>query len=68
MKVESLKEFEALLKICKKHGVSDIKIDNIELKLELQNLKTEQTSDKIEVTDQMTNEEILFYSSTPHGS
>jgi hypothetical protein len=71
MKINTLKELVEVIKVCKKHGIRDITIDGIHMLVDnyepKQNLKTEQTkpSSNIETPDQLTDEDILFYSSTP---
>lgn len=33
MKIESIKELDALIKLCRKRGIESVKVDNIELRL-----------------------------------
>lgn len=66
MKIETLKDLEALVKMCNKHGIGDISVDGISMRLNgAPDLKTEQTSgsDKIATPDEFTPEQILMWSS-----
>lgn len=67
MKIESLKELEAVIKVCKKHGVRDITVDGVHMLIDVgaSDLKTEQTKDRIETPDQVDESDLLFWSSTP---
>lgn len=62
MKIDSLKDLEALVKMCNKHGVSNITIDGIIMKLdgptEAGKLKTEQPQSE----NQYTDEQLLMWS------
>lgn len=64
MKIDTLKELEKLVQMCNKHGVSDIEVDGIKLKLNgAPDAKNGTTSnDKIETPDQYTDEQILMWS------
>lgn len=64
MKIDSLKELEALVKMCNKHGVSNIEIDGIKLKLDgPPELKTElQSNDQSSTAKPFTDEDLLFWS------
>ena len=66
MKVENLKELEALLKTCNRQGVREIIIDGITLKLDgLSNATKPVLKDdkKEESTDEFSPEQILMWSS-----
>jgi len=65
MKIESLKDLEAMLKVCRKQGVLAIKVDGIELSLGdvPENKPKGDTSDKIETPDALSGEELMFWSS-----
>lgn len=64
MKIENLKDLEAVLKVCRKHGVQTLTIDNVSLSLGAEpvskKLKTEDSAAK--ETPQPTEEELLFWS------
>jgi hypothetical protein len=64
MKIDSLKELEALVKMCNKHGVSNIEVDNIKLKLDgPPELKTElQSNDQSNTEKLFSDEDLLFWS------
>ena len=63
MKIETLKELEALVKMCNKHGVSNIEIDGIKMRLAgAENLKTELPDSKPSTPDQYSEEDILMWS------
>jgi hypothetical protein len=66
--IESLKDLEKLLKLCRKQGVTEIKLGVVELKLG--DLPTEQTV-SMDVSDdpyksfpqgELTPEQLMFYS------
>lgn len=70
MKVDTLKDLEALIKMCNKQGVSDISVDGIVLKLsgepvtqKAKNGNT-QADDKVDAPDEFTPEQILMWSSS----
>lgn len=67
MKIDSLKELEAVIKVCKKHGVRDITVDGVHMLIDADtaDLKSEQTKDKIETPDTVAEADLLFWSSTP---
>jgi hypothetical protein len=66
MKIDSLKDLEAVIKVCKKHGVRDITVDGIHMLIEATvDLKSEQAKDKIDTPDAVDETDLLFWSSTP---
>ena len=80
MTINNLKEIDKLLTLCRKHGVTTVKIDNVEFILDLStNVKKTNKSvrnqelntfgeisehDKIETPNTLTPDELLFYSAT----
>ena len=70
MKIDSLKELEAAIKVCRKHGVTSLEIDGIKLQLlELQNeSEVQQDQSAARPIVQYTDEELLTWSSTPQAS
>lgn len=65
MKIESLKDLEALVKMCNKHGVSTITVDGVTMQLDgppeavkANELKTEEPGN----TNQYTDEQLLMWS------
>lgn len=81
MTINSLKELDKLVLLCKKRGIKSIKIDNIEFSVEAAAPKASSTyvptTDKpgtmispggitedtrIDMTDELTEEQLLFYS------
>lgn len=70
MKIETIKDLEAVLKLCRRQGVTSINIDGIRLSLgELPAPKTPETAkDDTKVEDQYTDEDLLFWSSQPQVS
>lgn len=67
MTIQNLKELEALLKVCRKHGVRNIKIDGIELAIET--LEQDQPKAEKEPVQSnlpgLTDEDIMMWSSAP---
>ena len=64
MNIKSLKELEAAMKLCAKHGIRTLKIGNIEMQIELPaqpELKTEQPSDT-QPASNYTDEDYLLWS------
>jgi hypothetical protein len=67
--IESLKDLERLLKICRKQGVTEIKLKDVEFKLG--DLPMERGSNEVEIEDpltgfpegELTPEQLMFYSS-----
>lgn len=83
MKIESLKDLEKVIKLCRKLGVEVIKVDGVELVLGHMATPSPQrswtapkvslaayppngiTSDTKIITDELTPEQMLFYSADP---
>lgn len=63
MKIETVKDLEAVLKVCRKHGVTQFTADGLTLHLEAvpQDKPSDAPSDKI-VADTVSDEDILFWS------
>lgn len=60
--VESLKDLEKLLKLLRKHGVTDFKLNGIELKLgELPREPGEIAEEQEHPEDQLSDEEIMAW-------
>lgn len=83
MKVENLKELQKLIKLCRAEGIESIRIDGIEMHLGVKEIKQPKTtktllteslvtpggiteSTKI-LTDELTPEQLLYYSSRPES-
>lgn len=66
MKIDNLKELEAVIKVCRKHGVREITVDGISLKIDELQEQTKESGDTKEdlQTPQYTEEQILMWSST----
>lgn len=82
MKLESIKDLEKVIKLCRKLGVNAIKIDGVEFALSTLNHSVKPktfsdiatstssfvpngiTEDMKIVTDELTDEQLLFYSAT----
>lgn len=65
MKIESLKDLEAIIKLCRKTGVASIEVNGIKLELGAEapkRLKSERSSDPI-TTQEYTPEQLLMWSS-----
>ncbi len=73
MKVDTLKDLEKLVKLCRKTGVETITVDGITIELgdvpESKSLtrNAAPTTDKIQIEPTYTEEELLTWSSAPHG-
>lgn len=65
MKVESIDELEAVLRLCHRQGVHNIVIDNIQISLTPQDPDALKAS-SVPLIDgrEMSDDELLFYSST----
>lgn len=70
MKIDTLKELEAVLKLCRKQGVEHIKIDNIELKLSdmVENRQEAKNATADISTQAYTEEQILNWSTPDYGA
>lgn len=76
MKIDSLKDLEKLVKLCRKVGIDAIKIDNIEFALAHQPTKLKATTiapaayapggitedTRIDMPDELTQEQLLMWS------
>lgn len=91
MTINSLKELDKLMLLCKKRGIKAIKIDNIEFAIEevVLSTATKSTSkmpfvapdlitgsfdpgtisvnDKIDMPDELTQEQLMFFSAQGHA-
>jgi hypothetical protein len=64
MKVETLKELEALVKMCRKHGVRSIEVDGIKMLIEEPDLpKSSEAASDPKTEQPLTDEQLLFWSS-----
>lgn len=66
MKLESLKDLESVMKLCKKHGVESIEVDGVRMKLVDTQTSASSGSSDIKVEDpyaNLTDEDILEWSS-----
>lgn len=70
MKIDNLKELDALLKVCRKHGVTIISADGLQLTIGDAPAKSKDAEgkDNIETPDTLSEEELLFWSSDPRMS
>lgn len=70
--IESLKDLEKLLRLCRKQGVTEIKLGSVELKLgDMPNTKVEIEHDPVDPlknfpTGELSPEQLMFYSSGGH--
>lgn len=65
MKIETLKELEALVKMCNKHGVADITVDGVTMKLSGEPSEPKNgtnTKDTVQTPDEFTPEQVLMWS------
>lgn len=79
MKIESLKDLEKLVKLCKKTGIDHIRIGDVELWVNdftptpIKDLQEPFVAGeigpdtKIDMPDELTEEQRMFYSAVPHG-
>ena len=71
MATPNVKELETLIKMLRKQGVTDFKCEGLELKLGDEPVKakngTATTDDKIETDGALSDEELLFWSSSQIG-
>lgn len=78
-----IKELKKIIELCRKTGVTEFKIDNIEFKLGAEPYKAPQvtkaaqnvtyapggiTADTRIQTDELTDEQLLYYSAVSHDS
>lgn len=65
MKIETLKDLEAVFKLCRKQYVSNIEINGIKVHFgDVPELKTEQPNKEEIKETLLTDEELLFWSSS----
>lgn len=66
MKIETFKDLEIIIKLCRKQGVSSIKVDNVELQLgdapEKQEKLKPGDNTNPEATSGLTEEELMLWS------
>lgn len=70
MKIESLEQLEAVVKFCRKQGISSIEIDGVKLAISEQpkrRRKGKEVTGDIETPDVFTEDDLMFWSATPHG-
>lgn len=64
--IKDLSELDKLLKLCRKRGVTDLKLGDIELKLgalpERKGQETHDESDEPEMPDALSPDEMIFFS------
>lgn len=63
MKIETLKDFEAVLKICRKHGVTNVTVDGITLSLEVaEKPAPAATTEQPKTEDEFQELDVAFWS------
>ena len=73
MTISTLKDLSKLIDLCRKKGVETIAVDGVELKLGdaptslKRNAASDTAPDKIIIEDQPTEDELRFWSVSPHG-
>lgn len=71
MKIDSIKDIEAILKLCRKHGVSSFTVDNVTMQVDgvQETMKANNGVNESKESDgALTEEELLFWSSgAAHG-
>ena len=64
--IKDLSELDKLLKLCRKRGVTDLKLGDIELKLgalpERKGQQSEEEGDEPEMPDALSPEQMVFFS------
>lgn len=69
MKIESLKDLEALIKVCRKHGVEAVSFNGLSMNLgqpvQPRRRKNAGSDADIETEGEYTEDQMLFWSSTP---
>ncbi len=66
MKIESIKDLEAILKLCRKHGVSSFTVDNVTMQVdgpEEREPKNGAADTSKEESGKLSDEDLLFWSS-----
>lgn len=62
--IKDLKELQALLKLCRKQGITEIKLGDVSVKfgdLPKKSSESEESEDEIP-TDELTPEQLMFFS------
>lgn len=71
MKIDNIKDLQALVKMCRKTGIKSIEVDGVKLQLGDEPISKKRNAaietDKIEVDKQYSEEELMFWSSQPNG-
>jgi len=72
MKIETLKQLESLIKLCKKHGIEEIVVDGIQLKVDITHAADKKTARRLSTKDEdseatYTDEDLINWSSMPIG-
>lgn len=71
--INTQKELEALIKMCRKHGVRNIEVDGVKMLIDApdehvaESSQSRNTADNVKSPDQYSDEDIMFWSSTPVG-
>lgn len=69
MTISNLKELEAVVKMCKKHGVRTIEVDGIKMQInEAEEKLTSESGKDAELPPVYTDEQILNWSSAAVGA
>lgn len=70
MKIETLKDLEALVKMCRKHSVREIAVDGISMRIDemVQDAKEVAAAPEAVAASFYTDEDVLNWSSAPIGS
>lgn len=71
MKIDTLKDLQALVKMCRKTGIKSIEVDGVKLQLGDEPISQKRNaapvSDKIEVETPYNEQDVMFWSSQPNG-
>jgi hypothetical protein len=81
LKIENIKELRAVIKLCRELGVDSIEVDSIKLQLGSKPIKATSTRQSpvyrpttdgtmdvpeiVDMPDELTDEQMMFYSSAP---
>ncbi len=69
MKIENLEQLEAVVKFCRKQGISSIEIDGVKLAISEQPKRTRKGKElqgDVETPDALSTEDLLFWSAASH--
>ncbi len=69
MKIENLEQLEAVVRFCRKQGISSIEIDGVKLAISEQPKRTRKVKEaqgEVETPDTLSEQDLLFWSATPH--